>query len=236
MIFRRRGKQGPGEPEPAATAPGERDDELDVAADEDLLESRTRGPWDRAETSADESDDTYVDLGGLVIKGSSDMELRLQVDQSGQVASVMYAGAQSGLELRAFAAPRSEGIWDEVRKEIGGEAARVGGTATEQDGKFGTELKVSVPVQGSDGSRATQISRVVGVEGPRWLLRGTFFGRAATDPDPEGDVERIFRDVIVVRGEEAMRPREALPLQVPEAAQQQMLAEMEAQSEDNPQD
>ena len=91
----------------------------------------------------------------------------------------MLAGPESGLELRAFAAPRWDGIWDDVRKDIAAEAAKRGGTATELDGEFGTELKVVVPVQTPDGRQATQTSRIVGVDGPRWLLRGTFLGKSA---------------------------------------------------------
>ena len=102
----------------------------------------------------------------------------------------MLAGPDSGLELRAFAAPRCDGIWDEVRKDIAAEATKRGGTATELDGEFGTELKLVVPVQTPDGKQATQTSRIVGVDGPRWLLRGTFLGKSAREPDPEGVVEQ----------------------------------------------
>jgi hypothetical protein len=122
----------------------------------------------------------------------------------------------SGLELRAFAAPRSSGIWDDVRADIAAEAGRQGGTATELDGEFGTELKVVVPVVLPDGRAATQISRIVGVDGPRWLLRGTFLGRSAEEPDPEGELESAFRDVIVVRGDVAMKPRDMLEMHMPQ--------------------
>jgi uncharacterized protein DUF3710 len=152
----------------------------------------------------------------LVVKGRPGVELRLQVDEStSMVSAALLAGPDSGLELRAFAAPRSGGIWDEVRQDIASEAAKRGGTATEIDGEFGTELKVVVPVQTPDGRQATQQSRIVGVEGPRWLLRGTFLGKSAQDADPDGLVEAAFRDVIVVRGDAAMSPREMVPMQMP---------------------
>jgi hypothetical protein len=143
-------------------------------------------------------------------------------DQQGTVASVMLAGPDSGLELRAFAAPRSGGIWDEVRADIAAEATRLGGTATETDGEFGTELTLKVPVQTPDGKQATQPSRIVGVEGPRWLLRGTFLGRSALQPDPEGPLETAFRNVIVVRGNEPMAPRDMIRMQMPAQAQAQL--------------
>ena len=102
--------------------------------------------------TVDEGDASYVDLGGLVVKGIEGVELRLQVeDQQGTIAAVMLAGPDSGLELRAFAAPRSGGIWDEVRADIAAEATRLGGTATETDGEFGTELTLEGP--GADPGR-----------------------------------------------------------------------------------
>jgi hypothetical protein len=40
------------------------------------------------------------------------------------------------------------------------------------------------------------------------LLRGTFLGRSAQEPDPDGTIESAFREVIVVRGDGPMSPRE----------------------------
>jgi hypothetical protein len=177
---------------------------------------RPRGPWDRSETTADADDETYIDLGGLVVKGEPGLELRLQVDEAtSSVVAVMLAAPDSGLEVRAFAAPRKAGIWDDVRADIAAEAERRGGTSSESAGEFGTEIKVVVPVRISEGRSATQASRIVGVEGPRWLLRGTFLGRSASEADPEGMIESAFRSVIVVRGEGPMSPREVIPLQMP---------------------
>jgi hypothetical protein len=60
---------------------------------------------------------------------------------------------------------------------------------------------------------------VVGVDGPRWLLRGTVLGRAAIEPDAAAQLEDSFRRVIVVRGSEPMAPREPLGLTLPAGAQ-----------------
>jgi hypothetical protein len=211
VIFRRKAAKDD-------AAGSETPEELDEF--EELEAQRPNGPWDRDETTADRDEPSYIDLGGLVVKGSPDLELRLQVDeQTSMVTSVMLAAPSSGLELRAFAAPRSEGIWDDVRKDIAAEATKRGGTATELDGEFGTELKLVVPIQTPDGRQATQTSRIVGVDGPRWLLRGTFLGKSAADPDPEGVVETAFRDVIVVRGTGPMAPRDLIPMQIPSQAE-----------------
>lgn len=232
MIFRRRSGKRDRSEEPGDS---EANDSAELGELEELEIERPRGPWDRGETSADEQDDAYVDLGGLVVRGIEGLELRLQVeDQEGTIAAVMLAGPDSGLELRAFAAPRSGGIWDEVRKDIAAEAVRRGGSATEVDGEFGTELSLVVPVVTPDGKQATQPSRVVGVEGPRWLLRGTFLGKSAVEPDPEGPLESAFRDVIVVRGSDPMAPRDMIAMRMPAQAQAQLMAQADGHEEPGP--
>jgi hypothetical protein len=180
---------------------------------------REQGPWDSSEVTVEEGDDSRVDLGGLLVKGRPGLELRLQVDEkTQQVAAVLLVGPDGALELRPFAAPRGGGVWDEIRKQIAAESARRGGTATEAEGPYGTELRVVMPAQTSDGKAATQPSRVLGIEGPRWLLRATFLGRPAVEPQPDGDLESALRDVVVVRGTGPMAPREPLPLVMPSNA------------------
>jgi Protein of unknown function (DUF3710) len=174
------------------------------------------GPWDADEREVDTDDGRVIDLGGLIVTGRPTLELRLQTDQaSGAVGAAMLVGKDGAVELRAFASSRSGGIWDEIRREIAAEASNRGGTATESDGPYGTELRLKVPVKTPEGRNATQTSRIVGIEGPRWLLRATYLGNAATQADPDGPLESAVRDVVVVRGGVAMAPREPIPLRMP---------------------
>ncbi|MFG1813220.1 DUF3710 domain-containing protein [Kribbella sp. NPDC049174] len=210
MIFRRKAKNEDLENEQALA-----DEEAGTP------EPRAEGPFDSTEVDADvlEAEDR-INLGALVITGQPGMELRLQVDeQSGQVQAILLVLEDSALELRAFAAPKKTGIWSEVRREIAAEASRMGGTATETEGPFGTELVLVVPVEDPDGQIFSQTSRVIGVDGPRWLLRATVLGRAAVEPDAAPPMEETLRNTIVVRGTEPMAVRESLPLQLPPGAQ-----------------
>jgi hypothetical protein len=182
--------------------------------------SRSRGPWDSSETTVDEDDPTTVDLGGLIVTGRPGLELRLQVDEaSQQVAAVLLVGKEGAVELRAFAAPRSADIWDDIRRQIAAETTRRGGTATEAKSSYGTELRVMMPVTTPEGKNATQASRVLGISGPRWLLRATLLGRPAVEPQEDGDIEAALRDVVVVRGNAPMAPGDPLPLNMPANAQ-----------------
>ncbi|MEV5964458.1 DUF3710 domain-containing protein [Kribbella sp. NPDC051952] len=212
MIFRRKAKN-----EDVETT----DLDATVDATDDGADAGGEGPYDSSELPPEalEADDR-IDLGALVITGIPGMELRLQVDeQSGQVQAILLVLEDSALELRAFAAPKSSGIWDEVRREIAAEASRMGGTATETDGPFDTELVLVVPVEDPEGQIFSQTSRVIGVNGPRWLLRATVLGRAAVEPEAALPLEETLRNVIVVRGAEPMIARESLPLRLPPGAQ-----------------
>jgi len=70
-------------------------------------------------------------------------------------------------------------------------------------------------VQTPDGTTGQQPSRVLGIRGPRWLLRATLFGRPAVEPDQDGDIESAVRAVVVVRGTQPMPPGDPLPLTIP---------------------
>jgi Protein of unknown function (DUF3710) len=187
---------------------------------EDRTGPRARGPWDVSELDIPEDDQSRVDLGSLLLTPRDTLDVQLQVDEaSGQVAAVIMAGEEGAVELRAFAAPRNADIWDDLRRQVAGEVARLGGTATETEGPWGTELRVALTVALDDGQHAQQTSRVVGIPGPRWLLRATMFGRPAVEYDPDGDVEGALRDVVVVRGGTPIPPGDPLPLTIPPSAQ-----------------
>ncbi|HEX6248057.1 MAG TPA: DUF3710 domain-containing protein [Nocardioidaceae bacterium] len=218
MKFRRKNAEQPAQADPAepTAEAGPAEQPVADAGGAGAAGVRAGGPWDVTEVEVEEDDQTRVDLGGLVVTGRPGYELRLQVDEaSQQVAAVLLVGPEGAVELRPFAAPRSGGIWNDIRKQIAAETARRGGTATEAQGRFGTELRVVMPAKTSDGKAATQPSRVLGIEGPRWLLRATLLGRPAMEPDTEHELERAVRDVVVVRGSGPMAPGEPIPLVMP---------------------
>ncbi len=62
-----------------------------------------------------------------------------------------------------------------------------------------------------EGSRVIQPSRIVGVNGGRWLLRGTFLGRPALEADDAQAWEDALAAVVVHRGTHAMPAGDALP-------------------------
>jgi hypothetical protein len=175
------------------------------------------GPFDESEVAGDGVE--RVDLGSLLVRPTPGRELRLQVDEkSGTVQAVMLAGSDGALEFQAFAAPRNGDLWSTVRPQIAADIARRGGATAEREGRFGTELLCQVPVQRPDGTAATQPSRIIGINGDRWMLRASLLGRPALEPEGSGDWEDALAQVVVRRGSTAMPVGEPLPVVLPEQA------------------
>ncbi|SDW84067.1 Protein of unknown function [Arthrobacter sp. cf158] len=175
-----------------------------------------KGPLDIDEI---ESREGYVDLGALLIAPAEGLQLRLEVEEATQrVVAVTMDLEGSSLQLQAFAAPRSEGLWDEIREQITESVSSQGGETEEITGSFGTELVAKLPAEAADGSRGFRAARFMGVDGPRWFLRGVLGGQAALEREAAAGLEELFRRVVVVRGDNPMPPRELLQLRLPKDA------------------
>ncbi|MFD1858729.1 DUF3710 domain-containing protein [Aeromicrobium camelliae] len=184
----------------------------DVAAEVTVPATRSAGPWDSSERDPDGPG--YVDLGALRIKGRDGVGLQLPTE-NGQLTSVLVVVEGSAMELRIFAASRSGGEWGDVLTDLKREVERREGDWKDADGPFGPELHFRVEVTAQDGRTGVQQSRILGVEGPRWLLRATLLGQAATDETAAEPLLEILRDVVVVRGSDPRMVREPLPLRMP---------------------
>jgi Protein of unknown function (DUF3710) len=189
----------------------------------DVME--TSGPWD--DTDAPDDGLQRVDLGALRVPVVPGMELRLEVGPEQQIVGATLVLGDSTLSVAAFAAPRAGGVWDDVRAELARTASGQGGSLKEVDGPFGPELAgtVAAMTQAAENSAPTQVrlpARFLGVDGPRWFLRGTVLGPAGTGGEAARGVDEAFRSVVVVRGNEPMPVREPLPLVLPAQAAEQL--------------
>lgn len=172
------------------------------------------GPFDITEV-ADKSQ--YANFGAIHVMPQQGVDIRLEVEEATErVVAVTLDYQGSTLQLQAFAAPKSEGIWNEIRHELAASIKAQSGVAEEQIGSFGLELQVRIPlVDGTGAIVGNRSGRFVGVDGPRWFLRGLIGGAAIHDPTAAAQMEAIFRSVAVDRGSEPVPPRELLSLHVP---------------------
>lgn len=176
-------------------------------------------PTDRAENGPLDVDEAnavrpYVDLGGVKVLPRPGLALRLEVEEgSKRVVAVSLDFAGSTLQLQPFAAPRTSGLWHEIRGQIAEQIRGQGGQVAEAEGPLGPELHAQIPAPAQSGG--SRLARFVGVDGPRWFLRGVISGQAAVDAEAARQVEELFRSVVVVRGSTPMPPRDLIPLHVP---------------------
>ena len=186
------------------------------------------GPWDVAEPHPDIQ---RVDLGSLQVPVLEGTDIQLVfAEQHGAWVTVRHE--LSELQLQAFAAPKRDSLWDDVRAEIAAEITGAGGMVTERTGPFGAELQARVPAQPQAPGQpqaGTQLVRFTGVDGARWFLRGVFSGAAAENPAAAAPLEAVMREVVVVRGDHPMPPRDMLELRLPPEAAQ-ALAEEQARA------
>jgi len=174
--------------------------------------SPTSGPYDEKDVPADD-ETVRVDLGALQIPVSDRYDIRVDLNEAQQVIGATLAMPEGTMQIGVFAAPRNEGIWDDVRAEIADslrEQRRQ--NLTEPDGPFGTELHGSLPADGGGGPVPV---RFIGVDGPRWFLRGLLAGPAAGDAGKAAVFEEAFRQCVVVRGNDPLPVREPVPLRLP---------------------
>lgn len=218
-------------------------DQLDTFDPEQLYdrpgEGRS-GPWDVAEAypAADR-----IDCGSLLIPVRDDFDVQINVAEEHGVWVAVVRG-ESGMQLQAFAAPRSGGLWDEVRQEIAANIAESGGSCQDQAGPLGPELLAHVPLveqdqAGEAGSAEgeprgpgeghshpeLQPMRFIGFDGPRWFLRGVVSGPAAGDRSLGAPFDELFANIVVVRGDHPVPPREQLEIRLPEEARQALEAQ-----------
>ena len=165
------------------------------------------GPWDVDDENVPDYDE-YLDMGAYYLPFLQGIELRVKANRATQQelgTTITYGSSRE--EIEAFAAPKTK----------------------ETDGVFGTELTLPVVVKG--GRKV--VTRIVGVDGPRWMLRGIFSGKAATDPDHAETkaLNQLFSNIVVERGEDPLAPRDLIPMHPPVAPAERKAAKEAAEAE-----
>lgn len=181
------------------------------------------GPWDVEDENVPDYDE-YLDMGSYYLSFLKGIELRVKANRATQqVLGTTITYGSSSVEIEAFAAPKTLGLWDDVRADL----IEANKDAKEVEGVFGTELALPVTVKG--GRKV--LTRIVGVDGPRWMLRGIFSGKAATDPEGEEAkaLNQFFADIVVERGDDPLAPRDLIPMHPPVAPAERKAAKAAAE-------
>lgn len=253
---RRRGDEPEKDLEPTGeeTVADEETDSTDSTGTEDEPVTVTHGgPWDSEADGIPRME--RVDFGSVQVPIGEGIEIQVNVEAveqdaqgnpvGGRIVAITIVRGESGLQVQPFAAPKKNGIWDEVRRETAEEIKQAEGNAQDAEGPFGTELHGMVPVAIPEEMRdqvppeiaeqgfGWQQVRFIGVDGPRWFLRGVLSGAALEDPEQAALMEQIFQNIVVVRGDAPMPPRELLELTLPAEAQEAMATGEQSEEDDD---
>jgi len=175
---------------------------------------RTAGPLDVSEIQGVRP---YIDFGSLRVPSRDNLQMRLEVEEATQrivAVSMDYEG--SSLQLQAFAAPKTDGIWHEIRGQMRESISAQGGETEERVGSFGPELIAKLPLVDEAGKKTGhRLARFIGVDGPKWFLRGVIGGAALNDARAAANIDDLFRSVVVVREDAPLPPKDLLALTIP---------------------
>lgn len=173
------------------------------------------GPFDVAEIG---TLTPYLDFGSIRLAPRQGMQIRADMDDATKkVVALTIEIQEHRLQLQAFAATKSEGLWSQTIEALEKGIASQGGSMSIVDGALGPELRGTVLAKSGD-NQVSRPTRFLGVDGPRWFLRGVIssnqFDEAVFD-----QLFAIFRSTAVSRGDIAMPPGELLPLRQPVAVE-----------------
>lgn len=177
--------------------------------DSENFDRSESGPFDSEEVTVPEG---YYDFGALLIPSNlTDVSIRLEVEEGTTRGIALTLELQeSSLQLSLFSAPKSQSIWPEVMEQLSEGFQVQSATVERQAHAFGQSMRVKQTVDG-----VARDLRFIGVDGPRWFLRGVISGRAVDDLAEAAFLESIVRAAIIRRGDEAMPPRELIALSLP---------------------
>lgn len=180
-------------------------------ADEGLL---TAGPFD--EHDAPEDGLSRLDLGSVRVPVPDGAQLQVEVDPSGPVRAVHLVTPIGQITVSAYAAPRTGGLWPEICEELVNQLRGDGARVIKESGEWGTELAATAN---------NVVLRFIGVDGPRWMLRGVVAGPGEHNVIASDLLRSVIRGTVVVRGEAPQPVRTPLPVELPPAIAQHIQAQ-----------
>lgn len=152
------------------------------------------GPWDASEESAPSRG--LIDMGGIRVPASSGMNVQ-PMDGGGDTVAVTLMKNGTAIQLQAFLTT-PEKPWDVVRTDMANKMRTQGSVVKEWGGRAGLEIRALVPVGTESDRSAVKHVRVVGCDGPGWMLRGVISGSGAEPESRDEWPYDIFLGTVVV--------------------------------------
>ncbi len=161
--------------------------------------------------------DELLDLGALQVPRVEGIEIRLNIDHEsmqGTSADLVYGSSMAHVQV--FARAKDELLWPQTRDGLVAGLSEQGVASEIVIGRFGSEVRCTMPATDFDGNNILQSARFIGIDGDRWFMRIAISGSATVDAAEIAAFDELIAGLEVVRGDEAMSPGEALVFTVPQ--------------------
>lgn len=182
-----------------------------------------RGPFDGDTVSIEDFDfsdfsNGVLNLGSMLIPLPHGSEVQVEMGPEGP--TMLHVLTEYGrCTPVAFAAPRTAGQWRETVKELTEGMRNDGLEVRIEYGPWGREIVGSAPGAGG-------VVRIIGVDGPRWMLRMTL----AAPVEHAEQMAELGREItartFVLRGQEPILAGSSLPVALPGPLAEQVQKEM----------
>lgn len=171
----------------------------------------TSGPFDGDQVDIETFDFTdfsvgIIDLGSMKIPLPKNSGVTIDVDDNGP-QRIRIVTEHGSIIPVAFAAPRTSGQWADNAQESYRGIVGDGIPARYEDGPWGTEVVAQRP----DG-----VIRIIGIEGPRWMLRLTTAAPAGSEDAMAQLGREVAARTFVYRGDQPILAGTSLPVSVPQ--------------------
>ncbi|WP_405860753.1 DUF3710 domain-containing protein [Streptomyces sp. NBC_01515] len=151
------------------------------------------GPWDATETPVSAGVER-LDYGVLrvpLLEGAGMHPLMA----GGRAVGVIVSLGDAAFSVQAFRVPVGP-AWRKTLPKIIQGIRDQGGTAEEAESSLGSEVRARIYVV-KDGQRVLQPTRIIGCDGPGWLLRGSYGGPAALTDLVDPRAHHLFTQTVV---------------------------------------
>lgn len=208
-----------GQPQYATAQPIDKD----ISADDYDEDGGVIGPFDGDTVEIDEFDFSdyaigILNLGSMRIPLGRD--LHVQVDMGEQGPRMLHlVTTDCRITPVAFAAPNNGGQWYKASEEIVANMKRDGSSDVHfVEGPWDREIVATV---------GSNLMRVIGIDGPRWMLRLMVASPAANADSAARTAYELAARTFVYRGQEALLAGTSLPLTIPAQIVEQLQAALE---------
>lgn len=197
-----------------------------VSSETDAGDTPEHGPFDGDTVNIDEFDFSdfsagILDLGSMRIPLPKASQVQVEMAENGP-RMLHIITHQGRITPVAFAAPTSGGMWEDASQEILEGMTTDGAQARFEDGLWGQQIV---------SEAGENVMRIIGIDGPRWMLRLSLIGPADRADKLVELTQEMAARMFIYRGANPVLAGNSLPVTLPAQLVAQVQEQMKQRQE-----